>query len=286
MAQSAEIDQATLRKLLGAAVSTLSNYSIGFVLPTAANGLLDASLGGSGTLVTIDDFQGILTANHVIELLRKNEDVGLILPTAHKELQHISFKSSDFSQLSFCPNGEPVNGPDLGVLVPPPDVLSTLRARKSFYNLSKRQVEMLETPKPVEYGLWVLSGFPGELTSDGAAQQGFAKVKLFKGMHMLGKLTREFNEGDFDYVLFEVLYNEHYEGPNSYGGLSGGGLWQLIVQPDGSKLQVTETLLSGVAFYEFAKKDDGSGRITRDIKCHARRSLYKALIDKVRMPRS
>src|SRR5215467_13768282 len=263
-----EMDNATVRGLLESAVSRLSDYSVGFVLPTATNGLLDASLGGSGTLVMIDEVQGILTACHVVKLLRTNKDVGLVLPIANKQPHHISFRSSDFSRHSFCPQGEAANGPDLALLVPPPDVLATLQARKSFYNMSKRQERMLETPEPIEHGLWVLSGFAGERTGEGVPKQGFSKVKFFNGLHLNGKLARECDEGNFDYLFFEALYNELYEGPDSYGGFSGGALWQLIVGSDGSKFHVTDILLSGAAFFQSEKKDEGGGQAIRDIKCH------------------
>jgi hypothetical protein len=243
---------------------------------------LDATLGGSGTLVTIDEVQGILSANHVIKLLRTNRDVGLVLPTASEELHHVSLRSSDFSDYSFCPEGKAENGPDLGLLVPPPDVLATLQARKSFYNISKRQDRMVEAPEPIERGLWVLSGFAGEQTGDRTPEQGFSKVKVFKGSHLAGKLASECKEGNFDYLFFEALYNDLYEGPDSYGGFSGGALWQLIVGLDGSRFRITDILLSGVAFYQSDKRDDGSGQVTRHIKCHGRRSLYKALIERVR----
>jgi hypothetical protein len=277
-----ELNNTMVREMLGSAVPMLSDYSIGFVLPTATNGALDATLGGSGTLVTIDEVQGILSANHVIKLLRTNRDVGLVLPTASEELHHVSLRSSDFSDYSFCPEGKAENGPDLGLLVPPPDVLATLQARKSFYNISKRQDRMVEAPEPIERGLWVLSGFAGEQTGDRTPEQGFSKVKVFKGSHLAGKLASECKEGNFDYLFFEALYNDLYEGPDSYGGFSGGALWQLIVGPDGSRFRITDILLSGVAFYQSDKRDDGSGQITRHIKCHGRRSLYKALIEKVR----
>jgi len=276
-----EMDNAMVRGLLETAVPTLSDYSVGFVLTTATNGLLDANLGGSGTLVTIDEVRGILTACHVVKRLSTNKDVALVLPTANKELHHISFRSSDFSHHSFCPQGEAANGPDVSLLVPPPDVLDTLQARKSFYNMSKRQERMLETPEPIEHGLWVLSGFAAERTGDGVPEQGFSKIKFFNGLHLNGKLARECNEGNFDYLFFEALYNELYEGPDSYGGFSGGALWQLIIEPAGSKFQVTDIFLSGAAFFQSAKKDKGDGQVIRDIKCHGRRSLYKALIDKV-----
>lgn len=68
-----EMDNEMVRELLGSAVPTLSDYSIGFALPTATNGVLDATLGGSGTLVTIDEVQGILTANHVIQVAQDEQ---------------------------------------------------------------------------------------------------------------------------------------------------------------------------------------------------------------------
>jgi hypothetical protein len=161
------VDNETLRALLESEAARLSHYSIGFVLPRAANGLPDADLAGSGTLVTIDDIFGILTANHVIELLIDNKYVGLILPTASKELHNLSFKSVDFvRRVSFCAQGAAENGPDLGKLVPPPDVLSTLRARQSFYNLSNRRGRMLQKPDALQNGLWILSGIAGEWVGD------------------------------------------------------------------------------------------------------------------------
>lgn len=85
---------------------------------------------------------------------------------------------------------------------------------------------MVEAPEPIEHGLWVLSGFAGERTGDRAPEQGFSKVKVFNGLHLEGKLAIERNEGNFDYLFFEALYNKLYEGPDSYGGFSGGPLWQ------------------------------------------------------------
>ncbi len=271
-----------LRGLIGSEVPKLSDYSIGFVLPKTENGSPDARLGGSGTLVTIDEFHGILTASHVIKLLRTSEYTGLVLPTAVKELHNLSFKTDDCSYVSFCPRGEPVNGPDIGIFVPPPDVLVTLRARKSFYNLSKRQQRMLEKPEPLGDGLWILSGFADEWTSDGLPEQGFSRIKCFKGMHAEGKVTRPCSQDNFDYLFLEALYNELYEGPGSYGGFSGGGLWQLLLTASGNKLEVNDRLLSGVAFYQSEKKCDDAGRVAREIKCHGRKSIYEAMIDRVR----
>jgi hypothetical protein len=277
-----EVDETTLRGLLESEVPTLSHYSIGFVLPTATNGQLDANLGGSGTLVTIDSVHGILTARHVIEVLRKNKNTALVLPSSAKELHHVPLRIEFCSDLSFGNPGEESNGPDLAMLIPPPDVLETLRAKKSFYDMSKRQERMLKKPEPLEHGRWVLSGFAGEWTDNGLPEQGFSKVKIFKGMVGGGVVSKECRQENFDYLLFETLYEESYEGPERYGGFSGGGLWQLLVRLDGVQVRVVDRLLSGVAFDQSEKREDETGRATRDIKCRGRKSLYQGLLDKVR----
>jgi hypothetical protein len=277
-----EVNKDAIRPLLEAEALRVSAYTVGFVLPTTAKGLLDARLGGSGTLVAVDDVEGILTADHVIKLLKTSRYTGLVLPTAAKELHNISFETDAGFSLSFGPAGAPDLGPDVGIVVPPPEILSTLKARKSFYNLSMRRERILERPQPVEYGIWMLSGFAGEWTGDGLAEQGFSKVKYFRGMYADGKVTRECNRDDFDYLILEALYNEFYEGPQSFGGFSGGGLWQLLVKPEGDELRVVDRLLSGVAFYESDMKNDDMGQVTREIKCHGRRSVYGPIIHLVR----
>ena len=140
---------------------------------------------------------------------------------------------------------------------------------------------MLERPEAIQNGFWILSGIVSERTSDASPEGGFTKVKIFRGMHGAGSVTKEFDQGDFDYLVFEALYNEFYEGPESYEGMSGGGLWQVVVKPNGDKLVVSEYLLSGVAFYQSGKKQNDEGEVVREVICHGRRSLYQSLIDKV-----
>jgi hypothetical protein len=277
-----EVEPLTFRTLIESEASALSDFSVGFALPTTKNGSIDASLGGSGTLVRIDEISGILTADHVVKSLRKNESVGLILPSSvEAKLHHVPLNMQYSADIGFPCQTKQSDGPDLALLIPPPDTLSTLKASKSFYNLSKRQMQVLEQPPAIDLGFWILSGFAGEWTYDGAPEKAASKVKLFRGMHREGPVTSEYVRGKFDYLIYQALYNELYEGPDRYGGYSGAGLWQLLIRPDGHKLQVANRLLSGVAFYEMEKKT-AAGRTTRDIICHGRKSLYRALIDKVR----
>jgi hypothetical protein len=142
------------------------------------------------------------------------------------------------------------------------------------------RLRRLIKPAPLDYGIWVLSGFSGEWTSDGAPERGFQRIKIFKGGLGDGKVTREFECGGFDCLIFKALYNELYEGPERFGGFSGGGLWQLLGREVDGKLQITQRLLAGVAFYESELKKEGEN-VTREITCHGRRSVYKALVDHV-----
>ncbi len=59
--------------------------------------------------------------------------------------------------------------------------------------------------------------------------------------------------------------------PTSYGGVSGGSLWQVIYEPDG-KNHVHEIRLIGVAFFEIGTPG------AFHINCHRQRSIYERLI--------
>jgi hypothetical protein len=283
LSKTIEIDQASLSALIEAEVPTLTNFLIGFVSLAVKHGEPDIRLGGSGTLVTIDGAEGILTAGHVTNSLKANRYIGVILASSGPTEPHrVSFKAELSTDFILPTNYGPTpNRPDLGFLVPPPDVLSSLRARKSFYNLSKRQAEILQSPPSIDLGLWVLSGLADEWTTEGAPARQFSSIKNFRGQHGVAIVTDEYDEGDCDYLIYEALYNDLYEGPERFGGYSGGGLWQLLISAENGPPHVIKRVLSGVAFYESELKTVGN-RITRDIVCHGRRSVYKAMVEYVR----
>jgi hypothetical protein len=144
---------------------------------------------------------------------------------------------------------------------------------QTFYNLDKRRDRMLKGDSVTEYG-WALFGMVHERTID-ADTKGtkFTRVKGFCGNVGLGTKPIERAQEQFDYLDFVALYNEKYEGPESYQGTSGGGLWQLEYRDIDGKIDVTEALLSGVAYFESARPAD-----TRTIYCHGRRSIYEHVL--------
>ena len=92
----------------------------------------------------------------------------------------------------------------------------------------------------------------------------------------MGLAENERTLGDFDYLDFPAEYDENYEGPESFGGYSGGSLWHILANWKDDKIIVKDCILSGVAFWQSELIDS-----QRIIKCHGRKSIYQNLIDKV-----
>ncbi len=280
--QKIELDQGAFLSLLEAEAEQLSHYSVGFVIPRSEGDTVVGILGGSGTLVSIDDVEGVLTAEHVVRLLQNRGLAGAILSKHPQEIECV-FKLSDCRDFSYSakPNC-PAGGPDLSFLMLPPDVTATLRARKSFYNLSKRCDPMLEHPPSREIGFWAINGIAEEWTTETPSQIGPGRTKVFNGRLLAPLRGMEWRtSGDFDYFSFKPVYNDGYGGPHSFGGYSGGGIWQLIIPRKEGAPTVTDRHLMGVAFYQSDLKVQGEER-SREVICHGRESIYRRLVGQVR----
>ena len=255
-------------------VDRLADYSVGFVHREVD----DARYLGTGTLVSIDGRKAILTAEHVLNHVAKKDHFCLAMPTRFRpsalsgpriQLDHVTQVRCDLGE-------NEADGPDLGVIVLPDPVASAIPSTKTFYNLSSRRKKVLEEPEPVSKWPWVLTGVADEWTRDGPAEAGFQRVIEFDGAVGLGLAENERTVGDFDYLDFPAEYDGNYDGPDDFGGYSGGSLWQILCKLEGGKITVSDRILSGVAFWQSRKT--GSQRI---IKCHGRKSIYQHVIDKV-----
>jgi hypothetical protein len=82
-----------------------------------------------------------------------------------------------------------------------------------------------------------------------AAASAKARKMIVSGLFGAAKNLREFNEGGTDLVEVEIDHGEGPKIPKSYGGVSGGGLWELRVEVD-EKLKPVKInkRLHGVAF--------------------------------------
>ena len=254
----------------------LADYAVGFIKLQETDAQEDAQVAGSGTLVEIDGTYAILTADHVLENLPTSGEVGLILPTRFKPQLHRYTVNMEFAQKLRIGRGAcPSDGPDLGLLVLDHSQLGAVKALKSFYNLSKRRDQVLSSPPAIEVGAWLLLGIAHEWTTDIPPEGGYKNVKVFRGMCGLGLVEGERSRDDYDFLEFKTRYHEHYKGPQSYGGFSGGGLWHLLIKESKKgRPEVTDRILSGVAFYQSPIHE----RI-RTITCHGRQSIYRNAID-------
>lgn len=259
------------RELIKEISEDLSDFLIGFVRVRDTATGQDAELAGSGTLIQVDDTYGILTAHHVMECLQRTGEIGLVLATRFgTEAHRYTIREEVIRWVKIARGRVDSEGPDLGMLILPPAEVGGLKALKSFYNLSLRREQILSNPPHCNEGIWFLCGFAGELTAKKPPEAGFAHVKGFRGMCGAGGVKRQYSVGDFDYCDFEVGYGGISEPPESFGGFSGGGLWQVpLMRGANGELQAKERILSGVAFYQADRTGD-----RRIIKCHGYRSVY------------
>ena len=264
------VTAAEVPELLAATHEHTSNFVVAFVKIKGQED--DAVLAGSGTLVTAAGRYGILTADHVLEVLPSNGEFGLVLPNSGTlpRLHRYRLEASNTQKLRVAKASHDRNGPDLGLLILGNPDVSKLSVSKVFYNLGTRRDKMLSDPPPIELGGWFLVGMAAEWTSELPLERGFTRVKEFRGLCGAGVVATERKTNTYDYLHYEAKYNAAYEGPQSFQGFSGGGLWQIRMKEQDGKPIITETLLSGVAFYESEMVGD-----IRTIYCHGRRSIYE-----------
>jgi hypothetical protein len=253
---------------------TIINWSSSLVkITTDKNGNEKMDLIGSGTFIKINTVQGILTANHVIDLLSdKSDKVGLILVEGrhryviqryHIDLLHIAIPTNE------------EDGPDLAFIKIPPEIAREISHYKGFINLSADRDEILSKPPLLNEGIWFVSGTPNEFTMEGPKIE--RPSKIFRPFCWTCEANRTYKKGDYDYIEADVHYDRGENLPISFGGISGGGLWQVIVQKKGKdELIPLKFILSGVAYYQSKLSDN-----LRFVKFHGRESIYLNLFTKL-----
>lgn len=255
--------------VIEAAACGIADYSIGFVRIENTPHGQDAVLLGSGTLVSVGSKRAVLTANHVVSILPRVGRLGLIISPGFQ--QHtVDTQGLTYLQIA---RGTVVDadGPDLGAVVLAPSIASAIAAKKTFYNLDLRRDQMVHSPPDLHDGLWFINGFVDEFTAVEPTTGGYSSVKGFYNVSGAGGPDEPMVAGDYDYFAFPVSYDRRSIAPKNFGGMSGGGLWQVPLLRDGEREIKPETpLLSGVVFYQAPTTDSYCG-----VKCHGRQSVYR-----------
>ena len=265
-------------EILKIAQEKIASSTIGFVQITTLNLVEDAELRGSGTLCHVDDKYFIVTAQHVISKIVKNKEIGLIFcKIGRSKPSRITIKTDYCDIISYGPGESEHSGPDIGVIILPIIEARRIERFGIFYNLNKRKDGMLSDVNETRNRIWKLGGLVGERTSPATPKRRLVRTKIFGGIVADIEVKRIFSEEKFDYIDCEVLYDENYVGPHSFGGCSGGGLWQVLFAfESGGIVNIDDVILSGVVFCQFGIKDE-----KRVIRSHGCKSIYRNIVDVV-----
>jgi hypothetical protein len=226
----------------------LDDYTVAFI--TSRNGKLSPS--GSGTLVSFRDSKYVLTAAHVWhgddpDNGLKNADAVLI-PIKEGEPKRLTILPGEI--VPFGPEvPEEWNewGPDLIMLSLPPDRIGSIQAvGRSFYNLSQIKESSVQGVQTL-----FLMGAP-------ARRGSFAAGRAIPEMQamLIWKATGQYlrtgaphpTRQDFDYIDLGVNTNAPYVAKR-FGGVSGGGIWNVCIYPSGTGGFDSFKTLTGVAYW-------------------------------------
>jgi hypothetical protein len=136
---------------------------------------------------------------------------------------------------------------------------------------------MLVNPPEIEDGIWFVNGFVDEWTASYPDPDGRRVVKSFYNLTGAGGAANPKIVGDFDYLTIPITYGGKSELPISFGGMSGGALWQVkIIRNRDGDLEYRKPILSGVVFYQ-----DPTNGNQGSVKCHGRLSIYRVAYEAI-----
>jgi hypothetical protein len=155
--------------------------------------------------------------------------------------------------------------------LPATSELGTLKAKKSFWNLTHQRAEKENLAKD-ESGYLVIAGHAGEdqKTINHIVTLAPLLVAFIGQLHY-------FENGDFDYIEIGSKHDETNGAPYSYAGISGGSLWRVrIVTKSGGgnpEMCFEGATLAGVPFYQIP---EDCGRVK--VRAHGPKTLYQNMV--------
>ena len=224
---------------------------------------------GSGTLVKVGRMHYVLTAAHVWHKAKRFERIHFVLASRAPSGFWIPRTHISAKQLW---NGESSEwGPDLALLEIPHHYVGTIAAHKAFLNLLLQKATFKKYPPKTKKGFWAITGMVGE----SSIVQHHPEVKTVTANIIcnawLSTIQDTRDRQGFDYL--HVSANLDLPGlPRSFGGTSGGGLWQIDLSKDTSGVISWDGKrhFRGVAFWE---TEPIGGRLA--IRCHGPRSIFQ-----------
>jgi hypothetical protein len=121
----------------------------------------------------------------------------------------------------------------------------------------------------------VISGFYHEGHTTERNEGGFAIVKGFKGFSGFTIIEKLREHANYDLCDVGVDYSADDDLPKSFGGLSGGGLWYILVTEDKNtgKFGHDSPMFAGVVFYQEQARRGKFYGVTWQSRCTSTRSM-------------
>src|SRR3990172_9470784 len=230
-----------------AILQAIAMYTVAFLRVESNGEIHRADLLGSGVLVSTGNSRAILTAHHVVRELPRVGRLGILLePT---RLPH-TVDTRGLAFVEIARGADDAIGPDLGAVILAPPIVSAIAAKKNFYNLDLQCKRQLQSPPELRDGAWFAQGFLEEGTLVTADPEGQGLRKAFYHFSGVGGPDDSPQIGDYDYFEFPVSQAGRPAAPRRWGGMSGGGLWQVPLKREGGQLVHQKPTLSGVVFYQ------------------------------------
>lgn len=234
---------------------------------------------GSGTLVQIGKTFGVLTARHVAERLEIGDELGLT-SAPQGELHAPRIPVQELRIVSIGTGPILPDSLDLSFIRLPDVRAWSIRAWKGFYNLLAFRDEMLPEPRPRrgdEGWTSLICGAPEQFSWEEGPSESYRRTLAFRQMCWQVEKPSHFKSGGSDYFDILIDRDSTPDIPDSFAGMSGGGVWyESLATGEGGELQPIRDLLVGVIFYQIAR---GEGKWT--LRCHAWASVYGDLLARV-----
>lgn len=262
--------------LVESVLQDLANYTTGFLRVVEGPAALDAVLLGSGVLVSAGSKKAIVTADHVLDVLPKDGRVGLILG---RTTQPHTIEVNAMVPVRIGRGAVESDGPDLAVLILAPHIAGSISAKKTFFNLDTKRERLLNAPPDLRDGAWFSHGFLQEGTKIAPDHLEDGLTKYFYNFTGVGGPDSVNTLDGFDYFDFPVSHEGRSRAPVNWGGMSGGGIWQVQLKRANGQLVHMSPVLSGIAFYQHPTSETVCG-----IKAHGRKSIYERVVRAIHEP--
>lgn len=250
----------------------IAEHTVALVRSPTQIGTREDQLIGAGTLVYTQGLHCILTAEHVLKVLKPTDRVGFV-PSFSGTPSALSYEYNHLDIHLIARGTVDSEGPDLGVIVLSDSQLGFLKATKTFYNLDARVQRFAGKYLSLDQGFWFTCGMLGE-TQVHQKSEHHSLASLGFHAHCGAAANPDVypSTSSYDYLEVRVPYESASDSlPESFGGLSGGGLWQVpMKRTSKDTIEAVEYVLSGVIFYQTAIENG-----VRRLRCHGRRTVYE-----------